>query len=383
MRAPEDLRLLQIAAFTSAFDRLMIAPLLIVIAADLDLDVPAVAGAATANLVAYGLMQMVWALVSDRFGRVRTMRSSLLLAALASFAAAGSVGIESLIAARALAGAAFAAAVPGALIYIGDTVPAARRQGPLSDLMRGTAVGSAAATAGAGLIGGFVDWRAAFFTVGVVALVLAYRMGRLPEPPTTRAQGILRSLRVVLAHRWALLVLLLAGGEGLVLLAVLNFLPAAVVDADGVNAALAGALVGGYGLAVLLATPVVKRVAAQARPHRLVAAGGGLANLGLMAFVLDQGVMGILCGSSLLGAGWAFMHSTLQTWITEVVPGARAAAVSLFATALFTGSAAGTYLGSRLLADADYRMLFVVAVLAGVPLVALASAGRARYSARS
>ena len=41
----------------------------------------------------------------------------------------------------------------------------------------------------------------------------------------------------------------------------------------------------------------------------------------------------------LFGLAWAPMHSSLQTWATEVLPSARATVVSLFAGSLFAGSA--------------------------------------------
>lgn len=373
------LRLFQVAAFTSSFDRLMIAPLLILLVEDMELTVARAAATVTAYLVGYGVMQLVWSLLSDRYGRVRMMRLALAIAALAGGAAAASVNLEMLLLARALAGASFAAAVPGALVYIGDTVPVDRRQGPLSDLMRGTAVGSAAATLVAGVIGVLLSWRVPFVLVAVVALVLAWQLGRLPDPPLPDRPQALASLRAVLRDRWALLVLFLAMGEGFVLVAVLNFLPAAVQAADGANAAVAGAVAAVYGVAVLFSTPAVKRLAPRVVPSRMVLVGGVMVAAGLASFVVDHGVVGVLVGCALLGAGWAFMHTTLQTWATDVVPHARAAAVALFATVLFSGSAAGTFVGGRLIAGGEYSLLFVVMLSLGVPLVAAAWLGRRRY----
>ena len=40
------------------------------------------------------------------------------------------------------------------------------------------------------------------------------------------------------------------------------------------------------------------------------------------------------------------MWTTLQTWATEVVPEARATVISLFAAALFAGSAVATMAGA-------------------------------------
>ena len=41
----------------------------------------------------------------------------------------------------------------------------------------------------------------------------------------------------------------------------------------------------------------------------------------------------------MVGLAWAAMHSSLQTWATEVLPSARATVVSLVAGSLFVGSA--------------------------------------------
>ena len=91
------LRLLQLAALTSTCDRFAIAPLLVVIGLDMDAPLSAVAGVASAYFLAYGLMQPVWGMISDRIGRVRVMRLSLLGAAVAGV---GSVLAPNLLAAR-------------------------------------------------------------------------------------------------------------------------------------------------------------------------------------------------------------------------------------------------------------------------------------------
>ena len=60
----------------------MIAPLLVTISAQFGLSVAAVTVVATVHLLSYGAMQVVWALLSDRYGRVRIMRLALIGAAL-------------------------------------------------------------------------------------------------------------------------------------------------------------------------------------------------------------------------------------------------------------------------------------------------------------
>lgn len=68
------------------------------------------------------------------------------------------------------------------------------------------------------------------------------------------------------------------------------------------------------------------------------------------------------------------MHTTLQTWATEVIPEARATVVSFFAGALFAGSGVATA-AAALLAEAG----FALATLAAIPFGLVGSVARLRY----
>jgi predicted MFS family arabinose efflux permease len=81
----------------------------------------------------------------------------------------------------------------------------------------------------------------------------------------------------------------------------------------------------------------------------------------------------------LLGAAWAFMHSTLQTWATSVAPKARAQVVPLFSACLFLGGSAGAGLGGLLAGAGHYGPLFAASAALFVPLTAVSTATRRRY----
>ncbi|HWM06876.1 MAG TPA: MFS transporter [Actinophytocola sp.] len=378
-----SLRLLQVAAFTSSFDRLTIAPMLVVIATELSGSVESVSRAAAAYLMSYGIAQICWAMVSDRLGRVRTMRLALAFAAVGGLASAAVPDIGWLVVARGVTGACFAAAIPSALVYIGDTVPVRVRQAPLTDLMTSTAVGMTLATVGAGALADFTSWRVAFASTAVAAAVLAVVMRRLPEPAATAgaAPSISGSLRAVVGNRTALLVLVLALAEGLVLLGPLTFLPV-VLHAGGLSVTVAGLLTAFYGASVLVFARVVKGRTRTMAPANLILVGGSLAVAAYALLTVDHGAVPVVVGTVLLGAGWAFMHSTLQTWATDVAPKARATAVSLFATMLFTGSAAGAAGFGPLVDAGRFQAVFVITLAVAVPLTVAATVGRRRYSTR-
>ncbi|HEX2131787.1 MAG TPA: MFS transporter [Actinophytocola sp.] len=378
----EPLRLLRAAAFTSSFDRLMIAPMLVVIAGELDGSVEEVSRAAAAYFLCYGIAQICWAMVSDRLGRVRTMRLALVAAAVFGLASAAVPGIGWLVVARGLTGACFAAAIPSALVYIGDTVPVKVRQAPLTDLMTSTAVGMSLATVGAGALADFTSWRVAFALTAVAAAVLAVVMRRLPEPAITVGRSpVWASLRSVLVNRPALLVLLLALTEGLVLLGPLTFFPA-VLHASGLSVTVSGLLVTAYGAAVLVFARVVKSFTRRLAPAMLILVGGTLVVLAYVLLTVSHAAVPVVAGTVLLGAGWAFMHSTLQTWATDMAPDARATAVSLFATMLFTGSAVGAAVFGPMVDAGSFRQVFAITLVVAVPLTVVATLGRRRYAVR-
>ena len=70
------MRLLQLAAFFSSFDRFAVAPMLVTIAASLGTSLAGVAATASLYYLLYGVMQPVWGMLSDKLGWVRVMRLS-------------------------------------------------------------------------------------------------------------------------------------------------------------------------------------------------------------------------------------------------------------------------------------------------------------------
>jgi MFS family permease len=131
---------------------------------------------------------------------------------------------------------------------------------------------------------------------------------------------------------------------------------------------------------VLGAATVVGRVAARTTAPRLIAVGASATAIGCLVAAWSTRPGPALVTCTLLGIGWAAMHSTLQTWATEVLPGARATVVSLFAGALFAGSAASAALGGGAAEAGRWSLIFLVAVAVIVPLGVIAAVGRARWS---
>jgi len=372
-------RLLQLTAFVSTLDRFVMPPMLIAMARDLDVPLTQVVQVAGVYFLAYGLMQPVWGMVSDSLGRVRTMRLALALAAVMTTASALMATPLTLGIARGLAGACFAAAIPASLIYIGDTVPAHRRQRDVTDLMVGVALGTAVASVGAGVLAQLLSWRIAFVVTGLGALALVAALRALAEPPRIRMhRNPLAPLVQVALDGPARLVLALAFVEGAVLLGMLTLLPPAV-EAAGVGAALAGAVTAVYGVAVFGFARLVGALSHRLQTSRLIALGACSALAACSLAALSRSPAMAVIVAVLLGLAWAAMHSSLQTWATEVLPSARATVVSLFAGSLFIGSAVSALVIAGPAEANRYGEIFTWAAALTIPLGLFATWGRARW----
>ncbi|MBA2344467.1 MAG: MFS transporter [Rubrobacter sp.] len=374
------LRLLRAAAFLSTFDRFTIAPMLVTIAADLDVSLAEVAVAASTYFLLYGLMQPVWGMLSDRIGRVTVIRLTLVAVLVPGLLSAFAPNLATLIVGRALAGGLFAAIIPASLVYIGDTVPISTRQKALADQLATSAVATALATVTAGIAAYLDLWRLAFAAPVLASATLGLLfIRRLPEPEHGDGDaGILARLVTVFRKPWALLVVLFALIEGGVILGFLTYL-APALENQGFSSAASGLAVGLYGVATLVWTRILKRVSDRVGAHVLLIMGGALLVAGYAAGALEQNLIGISLAAVFVGGGFAFMHSTLQTWATEVVPEARATMISLFAAALFTGSGLATSAAAPLAQDDLFSLLFTIAALIALPLGLIAGFSRRRY----
>lgn len=386
MRVPKESsggqRLLQLAAFFSSFDRFAIAPMLLTIAASFGASLTEVAATASLYYLLYGLMQPVWGMLSDRLGRVSVMRLTLFGAAFAGILSSLAPNLTVLIVARALAGGLFAAVIPASLVYIGDTVGMGSRQKALADLMAASAVGTALATVFGGLAAYLDGWRVAFAGPALAGAALAVLLARLPEPMALsdqKREGPVVQAGRVLVQPWALTVVGIALVEGAVILGFLTFL-APSLESAGFSPAVAGLSVGLYGLAVLGWTRIVKLIANRLGASALILIGAGMLSLGYASGAVGQSLASVSAAAILVGGGFAFMHSTLQTWATEVVPEARATVVSLFAAALFAGSGVAAMAAAPLAEAGSFDLLFALGALVAVPLGLFAGLARHRYS---
>jgi predicted MFS family arabinose efflux permease len=360
-------------------DRFAIGPLLIPIALDMRVPISAVAVAATAYFIAYGLGQPVWGFLSDRFGRVLIIRVGLGIAAAGCAFSALAPNVDLLIAARVLTGVSVCAILPTCLVYIGDRVPFQLRHAVIADVLAAVAIGTAAGSLAAGLLAHFLSWRLMFVIPAVVGALVVFQLRRLPDSKAPAlVGGPLAQLKQAVRRPWARFLILFAFPEGAIVLGGLTYF-AAALESTGTSAAVAGLVVATYGVAVLVFTQIVKRIASQVPAWVPISVGGAMAVLGYLVAALDQHLVAIFLASVLIGGCYSFMHSTLQAWATDIAPEVRGTAASLFVACAFTGGAIGTAFGAYLVQWSLYRELFLAGAALTLPVVVIAAIARTRY----
>ncbi len=114
---------LMAAVFMVTAEARVIAPLLPAMALEFRTSTAAVGLLITAYSIPYGLFQLVYGPLADRFSRQRVMGAALGLFALGTLISGFTPNLLVLDVLRFLTGAAAAGVIPVALAYIGDAVP--------------------------------------------------------------------------------------------------------------------------------------------------------------------------------------------------------------------------------------------------------------------
>ena len=301
--------------------------------------------------VAYGLVQLLFGPIGDRYGKARLVRLALAGCAVASLASALAPDFQVLVWTRVAWGIAAAGVIPLAMAWIGDAVPYDQRQATLARLLTGTISGMMAGQLAGGLFAeSAAGWRGAFFSLSVgysaVALLLMVRAHQAHASiaaPTGAASQVpmAQQLLAVLRVPWARVVLLAVLTEGFFLLGPLSYLPTYLHVHHNLPLSTASALAALNAVGGLAYAFTASHIVARFGERRMVLAGGWLMGSGFLAWWIS--VLPWLAGpiALMVGFGTFLYHNTLQTHATQMVPAARGTSVALFASFLFTGQALG------------------------------------------
>ncbi|MBB5128233.1 putative MFS family arabinose efflux permease [Streptomyces albaduncus] len=306
--------------------------------AGLTLTVTGLVGAFSAPLVTAAV---------GRIDRRAILCSLMVLVAAANVLAAWSPNFAVMMLARVLVGIGMGGvwALAGGLAV---RLVASESIGPATSMIfSGIAIASVVGVPAGAYIGELVGWRAAFYAVGGLALLVTVAMALLLPPlPAEEAValgGVMRLFgKLQVATGLAVVALLVTGH-----FAAYTYVRPILENVSGVEASTVGTLLLVYGIG-----GITGNFAAGARVGRSVRGTLLVVGVALAASVLLVPLLGLsTAGAAILLAVWGLAYGgvsvSTQTWLALAAPRAREGVTSLF-VAVFNGAIAlGAFAGGR------------------------------------
>jgi predicted MFS family arabinose efflux permease len=365
--------LLGCAAFLSMASMRVCDPLLPALARAFSVDIGHAAATISFFVVAYGLLQLVYGPLGDRWGKLRIVSFCVCVCAIANIGAAVAPTLPLIIAARAVSGAAAAGIIPVSLAYLGDTTPYEQRQEALAKYLFATISGMITSQWVSGLAADIWNWRAVFYALSLGFAVTGGLLGWSSRMQAAAGAHTtyLSQLRLVITRPWPLTILLVTMMEGCFTLSAFAFVPAYLNKAYGLSLTVSGGIMALYGAGGLVYVFLAKRLLSRLGEIGLAILGGCVLGVAFAMLAFAPHWAWSVPACFLGGLGFYMLHNTLQTNATQMVPEARGTAVALFASSLFLGQAVGMVAASRVVDQLGEQPVFLAGMVM-LPLIATA-----------
>lgn len=314
--------------------------------------------------VAYGLMQLVYGPLGDRYGKFRMITVAVAGCAVGNSLAAMSGDLHMLTVARAVSGGMAAGIIPMSMAWVGDSVPYERRQEVLAYLLTATLLGNAFGQWSSALLAETVGWRWVFGLLATAFQVAALRMvfmgrARFVTPPAIAGRRFFHGTIAVMRNPWARTILMFTAVEGAFAFSAFAFVPAYLHSRFGLSLNGSAAIAALFALSGLIYTARAKFLIGWLGEPGLVIGGAGTLALAYFLIALAPTWQVAVPACAAAGLGFAMLHSTLQAHATQMAPEQRGTAVSLFGAALFFGQSLGVVGAAMVVDHVGYRSVFV------------------------
>ena len=336
---------LGIAGFLVNADNRSIAPLLPAIADDLMIRESTAGLLVSAYSTPYGLFQLAYGPIADRFGKLRTISIALVFFSLGTITCSFISDFNVLLVLRIMNGIFAAGIIPIALAHIGDSVPFEHRTSAIAFFMSFCMSGQALGIVLGSLLAQFFNWKNLFLLVGLtgacVAIIFLRRQAtaeNLPQPPQA---PLLDRYRKIFTGPRAYIIYGSVCLEGALLFGGFTYLSVYANRILGLDYFMVGLLTAGFSIAAFSGTWFVPRVIRKFGQHRMPLLGSAVLTAAFALIWRFTDWRALCAGLFLLGFGYILLHTSLQAYATELLPESRGICVSLFAFFLFLGTGIG------------------------------------------
>jgi predicted MFS family arabinose efflux permease len=334
----------------------------------------------TAFALPYAMMQPILGAMADVFGKPRLMVACLTIGVCASLASAFAPTFPLLMATRVISGAACGGVFPVAVAIVGDLFPISQRQVAIGRVVATGMMGNLIGATLAGIVGDFWGWRGAFIVTGVLAfsmLVPSFGFGRDSAPAERpKLMTALTNYRVIFTNPLAKVCFGAVFFDAMVIFGLFPYM-ATILHAQGeTRATIVGLIIAGFGFGAVIYSFIVRRLLDLFGDRWLMAIGGFIMAGGLLLVPLQLSWPVLAAVFLVMGVAFFMLHGSIQIYVTELAPAARASAMAMHSSSFFFGQAVGpiayglgfAHLGSGLTFAVSAVVIAIVGVWAAAGL---------------
>jgi predicted MFS family arabinose efflux permease len=299
----------------------------------------------SAFTIPYGLLQLVYGPIADKFGKLQTISVALFLFSFAELACSYADSFTSLLVFRIISGTFAAGIIPVSLAQIGDSFTFEERPKAISFFMSLSMSGQALGIVIGSMLAHFFSWKFIFLSIGLagilVGLAFLRQKSRMVHIAPKEQIPLKERHKRIFSSRRSRTVYLAVGLEGVILFGGFTYLGVYGNKVLGLDYFSVGLLTAGFSIAAFIGSHFISSIISQVGQHRMPLIGASLLTCAFGLIWLIPHWVALLAGFLLLGLGFIVLHTTLQTYATELLPEARSTCMSLFAFFLFLGNGIG------------------------------------------
>lgn len=347
--------ILSLATFIVFFQGFMVAPLLPLLSEQFGTTTRHVSFIEPSYLLGYGLFTLVYAPLSDRFGRFRIITLCLVIFSVLTLLTAYAHGINQMIFLRLLTGIGAAGIAPTTISWISDRYPYEKRGHALGIFFGNMAGGTAFGSSAGALITSLVGWQWLFIGVASIALlilllIVMYQKDIFKANEMIRGVkeniflvfcNILSSGRARHTYFYVLFNGMFHGG-------IFAWLAYFFYRNYGLDELQIGLALLGYGIPGLLLGPLLGKLADHYGRQRIIPLGLFLGALTVLLLSQNLNLAAACVLVALLSLGFDLSHPLFAAIVTTF-SAQKGAATGLFAFFLFSGYGLGSLLLSLII----------------------------------
>lgn len=356
--------LLGFMGFLTNGDMYSAAPMMINIAADLNISVSNAALSMTAYMFAFGLFTIILGPLGDRYGRTKILIISSFFTAIFSCLSILSFNLPVLVILRFTNGAFAAGIMPISMAIVGGLYNDSDRQSAIAKLMGMMFLGGASGTFIGGTLSYLSSWRLVYLVYGVSELFLSFFMIKYLEKSagTVERLNYYKIYGQALSNKKLLVILSVIMLAGFSVFGSFTFSGELIKQVTDLNVLQIGLILSIFGISGIAGARFVPKI----RPilgNSIVLCAGILGSVSIFSLSLLNSIPFLILAISGYGITFICIHSIFVATAQTTIPKLRGTIMSLVSFSVFVGSGFGTILYKQVMDSVGITSIFRIAAV--------------------